>query len=135
MILLYIISELIKINRIFIFIIVIRNEKIVWKHGPYCWYFCLNLKYPEWPYIVYIKTVKNGNLCEGFLSENDFETVLAPFCCYDHGAMAPEAVQKIATDQKKYHECSSCVIICWIANMYLSINHDGKRLVTRTPTT
>ena len=26
-------------------IIAIRNRKIVWKHGPYCWYFHLNLKY------------------------------------------------------------------------------------------
>ena len=24
---------------------VMRNGKIVWKKGPYCWYFCLNLKY------------------------------------------------------------------------------------------
>ena len=30
--------------------IIIRNGKIVWKHRPYCWYFCLNLKYLEWPY-------------------------------------------------------------------------------------
>ena len=25
--------------------IVIRNGKILWKHGPYCWYFRLNLKH------------------------------------------------------------------------------------------
>ena len=34
------------------------------------------------------------------VSEDDFEAVLAAFCCYDHGARASEAVQKIATDQK-----------------------------------
>ena len=34
------------------------------------------------------------------LSENDFEAVLAFFCCYDHGAEASEAVKKIATDRK-----------------------------------
>ena len=47
-----------------------------------------------------------------FLSENDFEAVLATFCCHDYGANASEAVQKIASDQKDYHKCSSCVIAC-----------------------
>ena len=103
-------------------IIVIRNGKIVWKHGPCCWYFCLNLKYLGWPYRAYIKTAKNGNFCEELLSENDIEAVLATFCCYDHGVKASEAVQKIATDQREYRKCSSCVIICWIAKIYLSIS-------------
>ena len=58
------------------------------------------------------KTAKNGNFWEILLSENDFEVVLATFYCYDHGAKASEAVQKIATDQKDYRKCSSCVIIC-----------------------
>ena len=93
-------------------IIVIRNGKIVWKHGPYCQYFPLNLKYPGWSYKAYIKAVKNGDCWEELLSENDIETVLATFCCYDHGDKAPEAVQKIATDQKEYRKCSWCVIIC-----------------------
>ena len=62
--------------------------------------FCLNLKYLGWPYRAYIRTAKNGDFCEELLSENDFETVLATFCCYDHGAKASEAVQKIAIDQK-----------------------------------
>ena len=101
-------------KKVFDLIIVIRNGKIVWKHGPYCWYFRLNLKYLGWPYRAYIKTAKNG-VCEELLSENDFEAVLATFCCYDHGAKASEAVQKIATDQKEYREWFSCVIICWIA--------------------
>ena len=50
--------------------------------------------------------------CEELLCENDSEAVLATFCCYDHGAKASEAVQKIATDQKEYRKCSSYVIIC-----------------------
>ena len=50
--------------------------------------------------------------CEELLSENDFEAVLVTFYCYGHGAKASEAVQKIATDQKKYRKCSSYVIIC-----------------------
>ena len=92
--------------------IVIRNGKIIWKHGPLCWYFHLNLKYLGWPYRAYIKTAKNGDFCEELLSESDFEIVLATFCCCDHGAKASEAVQKIAADQKEYRKCSLCVIIC-----------------------
>ena len=44
-------------------IIVIRNGKIVWKHGPYCSNFRLNLKYLGWLYKEYTKTVKNGGFC------------------------------------------------------------------------
>ena len=55
---------------------------------------------------------EKGGFCEELLSENDFETVVAIFCRYDHGSKASEAVQKIATDQKGYHKCSSCVIVC-----------------------
>ena len=29
---------------------------------------------------------KNDYFCEELLSENDFETVSATFCCYDHDA-------------------------------------------------
>ena len=43
--------------------IVIRNGKIAWKHGPYCWFFRLNLKYLGWPYRAYIKTAKNSKFC------------------------------------------------------------------------
>ena len=116
-------------------VIVIRNGKIVWKHGPHCWYFHLNLKYLGWPYRACIKTAKNGNFCEEMLSENDFDAVLASFCCYDCGADAFEAVQKIATDQKEYHKCTSCVMLCWIAKIYLSIRNSEKSLVTGTPPT
>ena len=62
-----------------------------------CWYFHFNLKYVGWPYTEYIKTVKNNSFCEELLSENDFEAVLANFCCYDYGANVSEAVQKIST--------------------------------------
>ena len=84
--------------------IVIRNGKIVWKHGPYCSYFRLNLKYLRWPYIDYIKTAKNGGFYKELLSENDVEAVLGTFCCYDYGANASEAVQRITTDQKDSHK-------------------------------
>ena len=65
-----------------------------------------------WLYRAYIKTAKNGDICEELHSENDFKAALATFCCYDHGAKASEAVQKIAIYKKEYHKCSSCVIIC-----------------------
>ena len=42
-----------------------------------------------------MKTAKNRDFCEELLSENEFEAVLASFCCYDK---ASEAAQKIATD-------------------------------------
>ena len=82
-----------------------------------------------------MKTAKNSGFCEELLSENDFEVVSATFCCYDYGANASEAVKTIATDQNEYQKCRSCVIICLIAKIYLSINSSEKRLVTRTPPT
>ena len=67
---------------------------MVWKHELYCQYFPLKLKLLGWPYIRYIKTVNNG--C--FLSEDEFESVLATLCCYEYGANSSEAVGKITTD-------------------------------------
>ena len=101
---------------------VIRKGKIVWKHRPYCLYFSLNLKYLGWSYRAYIKTAKNGGFCQELISQNYFEAVSAFFCCYDTGANASKAVQKIAKDQREYHKCSLCVIIFWIAKIYLSIS-------------
>ena len=60
----------------------------------------LILKYLGWSYRTYIKTAKNGNFWEELHNENNFEAVLATFCCYEHGAKASEAVQKIATCQR-----------------------------------
>ena len=76
--------EIVRIASIYNTTIITRNGKIVWKQGPYCWYFCLNLKYLGWPCRAYIKTAKNGNFWEELLSEKDFEAVVAIFCCYDH---------------------------------------------------
>ena len=42
------------------------------------------------------QTANSGGFCEGLLSENDFEAVLFNFCCYEYGANASEAVQKIS---------------------------------------
>ena len=83
-----------------------------------------------WPYREYIKTVKNGDFSEELLSENDFEAVSATFCCYDYGTNASEAVQKVATDQKDYKKCSSCVIVCWISKIYQSITVKKVWLLT-----
>ena len=89
-----------------------RKDNRAGNTGRIVKYFCLNLKYLGWPYREYIKTAKYVAFCEELLCENDFEAVLATFCCYDYGANASEAVQIIATDQKDYHKCSYCVIVC-----------------------
>ena len=39
--------------------IVIRNGRIVWKHGSFIWYFCLNLKFLGLLYNKFIKTAKD----------------------------------------------------------------------------
>ena len=83
----------------FIFTIVIRNEKVIWKHEPYCWYFYLNFKFLEWPYRKYIKTAKMAAWSEDVLYGDDFNAVLAIFCFYHYDASASEAVVRIAIDK------------------------------------
>ena len=39
---------------------------------------------------------------DDFVRGDDFEAVLAIFCCYDYGSNASEAVEKIATAEKDY---------------------------------
>ena len=56
------------------------------------------------------------------LSENYFENILATFCCSKYGSNVFEAVQKIATDQRDYHKCSLCVIVCWRGKIYQAIS-------------
>ena len=43
------------------------------------------------------QNTKKWCLCEEQLIGNDVEAVLVNFCCYDYGANAFEAVQKIST--------------------------------------
>ena len=57
----------------------------------------------------------------GMAEWNDFEAILATFCCYEYSANASEEVQKITTDQKGYSKCSSCVIVYWIAKTCQSV--------------
>ena len=73
---------------------------------------------------------------EDFLSEDDFEAVLATFCCYDYekndySVKASEPVENIATDKKDYHKCPLCVIVCCIVKVIFSISKKGW--FTRTP--
>ena len=65
----------------------------------------MTLKYLRWPYREYIKTAKNDVFCAELLSENDFDAILAIFCCYDYGANASEAVQ--------YHRVSQMLLDCY----------------------
>ena len=55
------------------FTIIIRNRKIVGKHGSYCWYFCLNLKFLGWPSRKYIKIVKVSACSVNFHCRYDFD--------------------------------------------------------------
>ena len=82
---------------------------------------------------MFIKTATNGDFWEELPGGNDFEALLATFCCYDHSAKASEAVQKIAIDQRVYRKCSFCIIISRLAKIYISINNSAKRLVLRVP--
>ena len=43
----------------------------------------LNTEILEKPWKSIKVTPFHGRFCEGLLSENDFEAVLANFCCYD----------------------------------------------------
>ena len=64
---------------------------------------------------------KMGGFCGELLNENDFEAILATFCCYHYDTNASETVQRIVTDEKDYHKCSSCVLVCWITKICQSI--------------
>ena len=54
------------------------NSKIVWKHGPSCWYYHLNFKFLGWPYKEYIKIAKTVACSDDFLSGDEFDAVF-PF--------------------------------------------------------
>ena len=89
--------------------------------------FSLKLEISGVPHRAHYRTTKSGDFCEELLSENGIEVVLSTFCCYDYGAKASEAVQKIATDQEEYRKCSLYVIICWVAKIYLAINQSSNK--------
>ena len=80
------------------------------KHGPYCWYFGLNLKFPGWPYRNYIETAKKLLTVRIFF----LFFILYSYC---YSAKASQAVVKIATDVKDYRRCSLYIMVC-IATAY-----------------
>ena len=82
------------------------NGKMVWKNGPCCWYFSLNIL--GWPYKKDIKAAK-------MVDSND---VLAFFCSYDYDANTSEEIGKITTDEKDYHKCSLTVMVFCITAVY-----------------
>ena len=94
------------------FSIVIRIGKIIWKHRPYRWYFCLNVKYLGGPCGSLIKTVKNGDFCEKLHSKNDFENVLGTFCCYAYGAKVSEAFRS-SEDCYRSKRVSHMLLVCY----------------------
>ena len=68
-------------------------------------------------------------LLEGIAQWKRFEAVLATFCCYDHGAKASKAVQKIATDQKEYRKCYSCMCYNLQNSQSIPINKQQWKMV------
>ena len=44
-------------------------------------------------------------ICDELLNENDIESVLVNFCCYEYGTNASEAVQKISTRTLRRELC------------------------------
>ena len=96
-----------------------KNGKTVWKHGPQCWYFCLNSRYLGWRTEHTSKQRKMVTFARNCLVKITLRLFSSRSVVHvlDHGAKASEEVQKIATDQKEYRKCSLCVIICWIAKI------------------
>ena len=73
---------------------VIRNRKMVRKHRWYLLIFPLELEIFG---VAAQRIHQNSIFCEELRSEIGFETILVNFCCYEYGANASEAVQKIST--------------------------------------
>ena len=58
------------------------------------------------------KIAKMAAFSEEFLCGYNFDAILAIFGYYCYDTNASEAVAKIATDEKDYHKCSFCFIVC-----------------------
>ena len=78
-----------------------KQKQKVWKYRSYLLIFWLD----AWTWNIWGGRTENTSkqkkmvpsFCEELLIENDFETVLVNFYCYDYGAYASETVQKIST--------------------------------------
>ena len=62
---------------------------------------------------------------EDLLCGDDFDAALAIFQTYCYSTNAPEAVEKIAADEKDYHKRSLYVIV-WIATAYQYSRNNRK---------
>ena len=87
-----------------------KRKDTLWKYGLHCWYFCLNLKYLGWSYGEYIKTAKYVGFCGELEGENDFEAVLATFCCYNYGANASGGSSE---DHYRSKRLSQMLLVCY----------------------
>ena len=83
---------------------------------------------PFWPALFWLAPISLVLFCTSTILSCAFLTM--QFCL---AYLRRWTLQKIGTDQKVYRKCSSSVIICWTAKIYLSINNSEKRLFTRTP--
>ena len=92
--------------------IIIRNGKIVWKHGPYCWYFCSNLKYPGSQYKEHMKTTKMMDFVRNCL----IKMTLKLFCLHSFVmTMVPTFLRQfrrsLQIEKIINGKCSSCVTV------------------------
>ena len=110
------------------FIIVIRNGKIVWKHGLHCWYFHLNLKYLGWPYREYIKTAKN--VC--FLRNHWVKMTLRLFSHFLLSWLWCQNLWGRSEDRYRSKRLSQMLLVCYslLNNQNISINNSEKTSVT-----
>ena len=76
------------------------NLEILW----YCWYFCLNLKFLEWPpgntSKCHIKTSKMAACSEDFLCGDDFDAVLVILSSYRCGTKTCLVVNRVVAYEK-----------------------------------
>ena len=80
---------------------------------------------------MYIKTAKNGGFSGELISENDFEAILATFCCYDY--MVPTLLRKFRRCCRS-KRLSQMPLACYslLNSQNIPISNSEKRLVTNT---
>ena len=123
-----------------VFLIVIRNWKIVWKHGPYCWYFHLNLKYLAWPYREWSKQreiVVFGRNC--FLKMTGIAYWKWLWGCFSHFLLLWSWWKRFwGSSEDRYRPSLSQMLrvrYSLLNDQNTSFNNSEKSLVTRTPPT
>ena len=107
-------------NKLILTTMVIRNGKMVWKHG-------LIIDIFAWTWNIWDGGTENTSKQRkmvAFMRNCSVKITLRlfqPLSVVMTMVATLEAVQKIATNPKDYHKYSSCVTVCWIVKIYQSI--------------